>query len=35
MHTPPRMLLEVWSEHTELYPEISKISSLFEVLESS
>ena len=35
MHTPPRMLLEEWSERTELYSEISKVSSLFEVLESS
>ena len=34
MHTPPRLLLEGWSEHIHLYPEISRLSSLLKVLKS-
>ena len=34
MHTPPHLLLEGWSEHTKLYPKISKLSSSGKVLES-
>ena len=34
MQTPPRLLLEGWSERIKLYPEIAKLSSSEVVLES-
>ena len=34
MQTPPLLLLEGWSEWTKVYPEVSKLLSLEEVLES-
>ena len=35
MQTPPRLLLEGWSEHIKLYTEIGKSSSSSEVVLES